>query len=138
MNRALVLSKLQKKPSKGRLESEVQAGISAYLDLRSDLWWWRANTGGAWFGNFFVRFGKKGAPDIHGLQAPEGRFFVVECKREIGGELSPAQERWRDNFISFGGLYIGPARSVDDVVAGLGSVRAHVTKIPMTQRVYRR
>jgi hypothetical protein len=48
------------------------------------------------------------------------------------------QKRWRDNFTAHGGLYIGPARSVDDVVKGLGRVRAHVPKIPMTKKVFRR
>lgn len=136
--RARALNKQVKAKPKGRLESEVQAGILAYLETRPDCWAWRQNVGAAYFGGFFVKFGKKGAPDIHGIQAPEGRFFVVECKREIGGELSDAQKRWRDNFINFGGLYIGPARELDDVICGLGPIRARVVKIPMRMRVVRR
>jgi hypothetical protein len=138
MNRFFALQKMVKKKPKGRLEKDVQAGVIAYLEMRTDCWSWRSNTGGAFFGNFFVKFGKRGAPDIHGLQAPEGRFFVVECKREVGGGLSDDQKAWRDNFVNHGGLYIGPARSVDDVVAGLGPVRVHVVKIPMRKRAIRR
>lgn len=138
MNRFFAMRKMQKKPPKGRLEREVQAGVMDYLETRTDIFCWRSNTGAAWYGDFFVKFGKKGAPDIHGVKAPEGRFFVVECKREKGGDLSDAQKRWRDNFVNHGGLYIGPARSIDDVINGLGPVLAHVPKIPMRMRAIRR
>lgn len=136
--RSRALQKTKPKKPKGRRESEVQAGIMAYLDIRPDVWAWRVNVGGAFLHGFFVKFGVKGAPDIHGLQAPEGRFFVVECKREKGGGLSEDQKRWRHNFIAAGGLYIGPARGVEIVEKGLGPIRARFRKLPMRRRAIRR
>lgn len=138
MNRFFALKKMVKKPPKGRLERDVQAGILAYLETRADVWCARSNTGAAHFGSAFVKFGVSGAPDIQGLMAPHGRAMAVECKREKGGGLSEAQIRWRDNFVAFGGLYIGPARDVQTVADGLGPVLAHVAKIPMRKRAIRR
>lgn len=136
--RARALQKTAKKKPKGRSEKDVQAGILAYLELRSDVWAWRVNVGGAHLHGFFVQFGKRGSPDIHGVQAPAGRFFVVECKREVGGGLSDDQKRWRHNFIAHGGLYIGPARGIDIVERGLGPVLARVKKLPMRKKAIRR
>lgn len=116
----------QKRP-KGRKESAVLAGVLGYLELRTDLYCWRNQTGGTMIDGFFMKFGKKGSADIIGLQAPHGRMFAVECKRERGGGLSPDQILWRDNFIAHGGLYC-LARGVDEVVATLGPPLVHVVK----------
>ncbi len=110
---------------RGRKESAVLAGVIAYLKIRRDIYWWRNQTGGARFGEFMLKFGKKGAADIIGLQAPTGRMFAIETKREIGGELSKDQEVWRDNFIAHGGLYI-LATETEHVRQGLGEQHAHV------------
>ena len=110
-----------------RRESEVKATVDAYLSLRTDVFYWRNNTGGVKFDNFFVAFSMKGAGDFIGLQAPEGRFFGVETKRERGGKLSDDQLRWGANIVAHGGLYI-VARAVEDVEKALGLVRAHVVK----------
>ncbi len=122
---------------KGRRESEVQAGIVGYLEMRQDLFFWRVNVGGAQLtGGFYVKFSEPGAADLQGLQAPHGRFFGIECKREIGGKLSEAQIRWGENIKNHGGLYI-VARSVEEVQLALGPEQAKVIKI-RPPRVIRR
>lgn len=121
--------------SKGRRESEVQAGVTAYLNTRTDCYWWRQNTGAARFNDFFVRFGIKGASDFIGVQArlqSHGRMFAIETKREIGGELSEDQELFRDNIQRFGGLYV-VARSVDEVQLALGEPQVRLTKVMKTR-----
>lgn len=119
-----------------RLESEVQAGVLGYLGIRQDLEFWRANTGGAKFDEFYVKFGKEGAADIQGLQAPHGRFFGIECKREKGGTLSEAQIRWGQNVVNHGGLYI-VARSVEEVQLALGPELAKIVKIRRPRVIHR-
>ncbi len=137
----------RKSKPKGRLESQVSAGITAYLDMRNDFWWWRSNTGGANYDGFHVQFGIKGAADLQGLQAVlmlvpgthqqiiTGRFVGIEVKREIGGEVSQDQERWGQNITNHGGLYL-VANDLETVIQGLGPEQVRVTKIPMRNRVY--
>jgi hypothetical protein len=111
-----------------RRESVVKAAVHAYLSLRTDVFFWRANvSAGVAPSGIFVRSGEPGQGDFIGLQAPEGRFFGVETKRERGGKLSDDQIRWGANIVSHGGLYI-VATSVGDVEKALGIVRAHVVK----------
>lgn len=102
----------------GRKENEVMAGVLAYLSLRKDCMCWRANTGGAKFGGFYVKFGIRGAADIQCVQAPTGRFIGIEIKRELGGKVSKDQEAWGQAVEERGGLYI-VARSVEAVERGL-------------------
>ncbi len=139
----------RKKPSKGRKESQVSAGVIAYLHTRRDIFWWRANTGGTKYGDAYVKFGLPGQADIQGVQClvdwPEGhgtfrttgRFFGIELKREKGGKVSENQEIWGVNVARHGGLYI-VARSVQEVHAGLGPEQAMVSKTPFTKRTYPR
>lgn len=111
-----------------RRESLVAAGVHAYLKTRTDVFFWRANTGaGIAPSGQFMRSGLKGQGDFLGLQAPEGRFIGIECKRERGGKLSRDQERFLENVRRHGGIAI-VARSVDDVAIALGVVRAYVQK----------
>ncbi len=123
--------------SKGRRENLVQAGITAYLDTRKDILWFRKNVGAANYGGFHVAFGKKGEADIQGIQAPSGQAWAVEVKREIGGELSDAQKIWRDNWIAFGGRHL-EARSLDEVQQFLGPELVRLVKIPDKKRIYPR
>lgn len=112
-----------------RRESVVSAGVHGYLETRTDVFFWRANTGaGIAPSGQFVRSGLKGQGDYLGLQAPEGRFISIECKRERGGKESPDQQRFRENVIRHGGIAV-VVRSVDEVAAALGPVRAHVVKL---------
>jgi hypothetical protein len=122
--------------SKGRLESDVKAGVIAYLSIRQDLFFWRANTGAANFNGYYVQFGLKGAADIQGVQGPNGRFFGIETKREIGGRVSGDQERWGAAVVSAGGIYV-VSRDVAVVAAALGPELARVVK-PTKPRHYPR
>lgn len=127
-----------------RRESAVKAAIHAYLDTRTDLYFWRANTGGAKFDNFFVKFNESGVSDFLGLQAMfvenkfggtvfVGRFVAIEAKREKGGTQSDDQKRFQANVEAHGGLYV-IARSVDEVAKALGPATVHAVK-QVKQRV---
>ncbi len=124
--------------SKGRLEREVQAGILAYLAIRTDIFWWRANiqAGMAPSGQYMRSGGIPGAPDIQGIQFPLGRFFGIETKREFGGVFSPDQLRWKANCEAHGGIYIG-ATAIEAVQIGLGPCMANIPK-QKRKRVYHR
>ena len=103
-----------------RREVEVQAGGLGFLARRGGCFFWRNNSGvfsprpGS-----FVRAGIKGAADILCVLAPAGRLAGIECKREVGGRVSPAQKAWGEALEAVGGLYV-VARSVDDVAKALG------------------
>ncbi len=137
----------RKSASKGRLESPVQAGIIAYLSIRNDCWFWRANTGGAKFDKYYVQFGLKGAADLQGVQSilspwvagyqqvMIGRFFAIESKREKGGKWSDDQKRWGANVVAHGGIYV-VANSVELVQQALGPEQVRIQKIPMRNRIY--
>ena len=121
--------------STGRRESEVQAGIMAYLSTRSDFYCWRANTSaGIAQSGQFMRSGMPGAADIQGVLAPIGHFVGIEVKRESGGKLSDDQKRWGENVARHGGIYI-VARSIADVEDALPNTGVKVTKLTK-QRVY--
>jgi len=122
---------------KGRLERQVQTGVLAYLSIRKDIIFWRQNVGAVKFDDFFVRFGLRGAADIQGIQGPTGRFFGIECKREIGGKVSQEQENWGQNVENAGGLYI-VARSVEAVEKALGPEQVRVVKLATRKRIYPR
>lgn len=124
--------------SKGRLERDVQAGVIAYLELRTDFFFWRANisAGVAPSGRFMKSGGKSGAPDIQGIQWPSGRFIGIELKREVGGTVSDDQERWGKNCTNHGGLYV-VARSIKEVEIALGPALACIPKLNR-KRVYHR
>ncbi len=131
-----------RKRSKGRKESEVSASIQAYLAMRNDIFWWRANTSaGMAPSGQYMRSGMKGQADIQGVQAcvvpswiqPReneifGRFIAIEVKREKGGKVSAEQERWGANVMNHGGLYI-VARGAGDVEDALGTERVKISKL---------
>jgi hypothetical protein len=58
----------------------------------------------------------KGVADILGIF--DGRFLAIEVKRH-GGQLRPKQQRFIDRVRIEGGIAF-VARSVDDVISGLG------------------
>jgi hypothetical protein len=123
--------------AKGARESEVQAGILAYLGTRPDVWFWRQNTGGVRAGNRFIRFGLPGAPDVVVIQAPTGRFVGIEVKREVGGSVSGVQREWGNSLTAFGGLYV-VARSIEDVAEALGPPTTRVLRPIVRGRIIRR
>ncbi len=115
--------------SKGRRESEVLAGVLAYLSIRGDCDCWRNNvSAGIARSGQYMQSGKSGASDVICIQAPMGRFVGIELKREIGGSLSAAQEEWGSNLEAFGGLYL-VARDVETVARGLGPENVRVMKV---------
>lgn len=83
-------------------ERHVQGQILNWLE-RKGIFHYRQNTGGAKLKGFYVKFGKKGAPDI--VAICEGRYVAIEVKRE-GGKQSAAQIEYMNNVIVAGGLYI--------------------------------
>lgn len=103
-------------------ESQIQAQICSYLNLKQ-VFFWRANTGAAKFGNAYVKFGKKGCADIIGILAcvgiPNrntcvcGRFLAIEVKT-AKGKLSLDQQAFREAVVSNGGLFI-EAHCLEDV-----------------------
>ena len=65
---------------------------------------WKANTGAASIGKRFVRFGKKGQPDIIGI-IPGGQFLAVECK--VGKDkLRPEQADFKATIESYHGAFL--------------------------------
>lgn len=117
-------------------EGSVQAAILAYLALRGDCFFWRANTGAARLGGQFVRFGPKGQSDIICCCASlGGRMVAIETKRPDGGRESEDQRIFRESVIAAGGVGI-VARSVDEVEAALGPVTRKIN-LPARRRVYR-
>ena len=71
------MPRLRAQPS----ETQIQAAILQYLNFSSLVAWAaRMNSGGATFGEKFVRFGFKGCPDILG-QLTDGRLLAIEVKR---------------------------------------------------------
>lgn len=60
----------------------------------------------------------KGSADLIGI-AQDGTFLSIECKRPVGGELSPEQKKWMDMINKLNGIAI-VAKSGDDVRRALG------------------
>ena len=106
-------------------ETAILKQITSYLALRG-IFHWRANSGS----RGKVSFNMTGCADIIGVrkltlceqrQCPRftvGQFLAIEVKTATG-KLSPAQESFRDQVETQGGLYI-LARSVADVEKALG------------------
>ena len=83
-------SELLKAVKESAVIREVQAVIEATgLEVQ------RVNTGafvtGTGNNRRFVRSAKKGTLDFEGYDN-HGRFLAIECKRPVGGRLSPEQE----------------------------------------------
>jgi hypothetical protein len=134
-----------------RREGEIQAGILAYLAIRGDLFFWRANVAQVRPrpGAPPVRFGIPGQADIlccqarptylltrTGLQYEEsliGRMVGVEVKR-VGEGPDPDQIAWGAQLTAAGGLYI-VAHSIDEVRAGLGEPQVRIQR-PHSGRAY--
>lgn len=118
-----------------RKEAAVKAGVQAYLDTRSDFFYWRQNTSAGFApSGQFMRSNLSGVSDFVGLQATlvtesfmVGRFVGIECKREWGGEQSEDQKKFQRNIERHGGLYV-LASSVKDVELALGPVRVFIVK----------
>lgn len=93
-------------------EHDVQSQILGWL-AQKGIFHYRQNTGAAKLtGGHWVRFGKKGAPDIVAVE--KGRFIGIEVKK-VGEEQSDDQFTYEKNLRRAGGEYI-LAYSLDDVI----------------------
>lgn len=101
--------------------SVVNSILNYYALYPSYVKLWRANTGAGTFQNKsgserFVRFMKKGFPDIFGIRY-DGKFIAIECK--FGkNKLNETQKEFKALFEGMNAIYI-LAYSLDDVIAVL-------------------
>jgi hypothetical protein len=95
---------------RGPSEHQIQTQIIEYLETKH-VFFYRQNTGGAKFGNYYVKFGIPGAPDI--VAVIKGHFFGIEVK-DVKGKQSEKQIEFMNKLRYAGGTYI-LARSLDDV-----------------------
>jgi hypothetical protein len=99
-------------------EKVVLSQVLEYLALHR-IFHWRANTG-AFKGEYkgksrFVRYGRKGVPDILGCY--RGRMFGIECKR-LYEEQSQSQREFQSDLEAAGGKYV-LCYKLEDVMEGL-------------------
>lgn len=99
---------------KHKLEDEVVSEISSHLaKLGRAFSITDAKEAFSRYGRRVVRV-KKGWPDLVTLTA-SGRFYGIEAKRPVGGELDAPQARCLKKIINNNGLIV-IARSVEDVI----------------------
>jgi hypothetical protein len=106
---------------RGPKEREVQSAITDWL-THKHYFWWRNNTG-SFLGEYkgkkrFVRFGKKGSPDIFVLI--KGRLIGIEVKGD-GGFQSQVQKEFEVEFTRAGGVYL-LCFSLEDAMQGIAGV----------------
>lgn len=93
-------------------EKNIQDQIRDYLDRRG-IYNRRCNVGGSRMkGGIWVRFGKKGDPDLFAIF--RGMHVAIEVKRP-GGEQSDEQKAAMGQIRNAGAIYI-LAESLDDVL----------------------
>jgi len=116
-----------------RRESQVQAGVLAYLSTRGDCMFWRSNVqAGTAPSGRFMRSGVKGQPDV--MVVKDGKFYGLEVKRSLLGKLSEHQRRWGNNLRAAGGVY-EVVTSVSELPMILGPVGARL-HLERPKRVY--
>ena len=74
----------------------------------------RINTGCFKVGNRFIRTAQKGTLDFEGYDRT-GRFIAIECKRPVGGRLSPEQKARIDDINACGGVAIVATSDADAI-----------------------
>ena len=102
-------------------EHDVQKQIQNWLDAKH-IYHWRNNTG-AFAGTHggksrFIRFGKKGSPDIFAII--RGRIIGIEVKGEKGFQ-SQVQKEFEVEFTRAGGVYL-LCFSLEDAMQGIAGV----------------
>lgn len=101
-------------------ESEVIRDVKAVIK-RTGIKLQRINTGcfsiGAGSSRRFVKTADAGTCDFEGYDKT-GRFCAIECKRPVGGKLSPAQKMRIDDINARGGVAI-VARSGEEALQQL-------------------
>lgn len=115
-------------------ESQVLNSILRAYGTRPEMRLWRANAGGAKFGQRMVKFGVEGQADLTGIlpvqiiiacpscgcdvaSDPMGVRLEIECKSPTGTQRE-VQKQYEAMIKKFHGIYI-LARSVDDVARRL-------------------
>ena len=103
-------------------EHDVQSVILGWLGAKHYLFW-RNNTG-ATIAEYkgkarFIRFGKRGSPDIYVLR--EGKLFGIEVKAHSKGFQSQVQHEFEVEFTKAGGKYL-LCFSLEDVIRGMNGV----------------
>ena len=110
-------------------ETKLVKAVIQYLQLRGHMAW-RNNTGASRFQNApgspvrYVRFGKRGASDVLGVERVTGRIIAVECK-DKGEKPTPEQEQFLAGVRKRNGIGI-LAYSLDDVEDGLNGANSNV------------
>jgi len=120
------------KAAEVKLEAEVMEEVSRELlklKKAGRLFYWRANSGGAWFGEQFVRANKSGTPDLicivkvtkrraDGGELVFGVFLGLEAKRP-GGKQNDAQVKWEREAREQGGAFYALVASAAEAVAAV-------------------
>ena len=96
-------------------EHDVQRLILDWLAAKHIVHY-RQNTGAAKLKGFYVKFGRRGAPDI--VAVKDGRFIGIEVKK-VGEEQSKVQFQFAVELTQAGGLYL-VAYFLEDVTRVLG------------------
>ena len=89
-------------PLKDVPESEVIKQVKAVIDA-TGIRLQRINTGCFKVGDRFIKTADAGTCDYEGYDK-HGRFIAIECKRPVGGKLSPAQRERIDDINEKGGV----------------------------------
>ena len=90
----------------GKEEGVIQRHILRHVSqLVPQVKIWRANSGKVKVKGGYMSLAPAGTADIVGLIKPHGQFLAIEVKVP-GQNLSEAQEAWRKEIESMGGLYI--------------------------------
>ena len=92
------------------------------------------------YGNRVVTIGYPGAPDIRGMVSfsDSGLILAISLAVEVktgSGRLRKNQRRWRDRFISLGGLYI-LARRVEDVHSVIGPPGSTLSRTQICEAIH--
>lgn len=110
-----------KKPRKAKpsvpCENTVKSQCMQYLWTNGCFVW--VNNTGAYKpekSNRYIRYGKKGSPDIIGV-TPSGKFIGVECKRQ-GEKAKDHQLEFGEKITANNGIYI-VAHSMDELADAL-------------------
>jgi len=92
-----------KAASQGRVpESQVVQEVKTVIQL-TGLKIQRINSGAVQSGNRYIRLAAKGTLDFEGYDN-KGRFVGIECKRPVGGRVSPEQQERIDDINQKGGV----------------------------------
>ena len=105
----------------GLSEQEIKRQITDWLTLKRYFWW--PNNTGAFKVSYkgkgrFIRFGKKGSPDVYLLR--KGILFGIETKSDKGFQ-SQVQKEFEVEFTRAGGVYL-LCFSLEDAMQGIAGV----------------